>query len=92
MTRKVGPKGQVVLPKKMRDAMGLKPGDEVDFEFDGVAVRVVPSGPPADWRRFRGSMRGSDVWADMAADRALEREHEERLEKLASGRRRGTRR
>jgi AbrB family looped-hinge helix DNA binding protein len=76
-----------VLPKKMRDAMGLKPGDEVDFEFDGVAVRVVAAGPPADWQKWRGSLSG-DVWEAMADDREIERRHEAELEALASGRRR----
>lgn len=32
MTHKVGPKGQVVLPKAMRDRLGIKPGDEVVFD------------------------------------------------------------
>ena len=41
MTHKVGPKGQVVLPKEMRDELGIAPGDEVMFDRgdDQIVVR-----------------------------------------------------
>lgn len=42
MTVRVGAKGQVVIPKAIRDRIGLHPGDEVDFEVrDGGEVVVV---------------------------------------------------
>lgn len=40
MTTRVGPKGQVVIPKPIRDRLGLKPGDRVRVEQEGEAVRV----------------------------------------------------
>lgn len=38
---KVGPKYQVVIPKKVREAAGLKPGDLVEAEFgrEGIVLR-----------------------------------------------------
>ncbi len=43
MTQRVGAKGQVVIPKSIRDELGLRPGVEVEFERDGDAVRVSPA-------------------------------------------------
>lgn len=33
-------KGQVTIPKPIRDELGLLPGTEVEFEVDGNAVRM----------------------------------------------------
>jgi AbrB family looped-hinge helix DNA binding protein len=45
MTYKVGAKGQVVLPKEMRDRLGIRPGDEVVFDDreDEIVVRRARS-------------------------------------------------
>ena len=40
MTHRVGAKGQVVIPKAIRDELGIAPGDEVVFGVDGKDVRV----------------------------------------------------
>jgi AbrB family looped-hinge helix DNA binding protein len=41
MTHKVGPKGQVAIPKHIRDELGISPGDEVVFELRDYAVLVM---------------------------------------------------
>lgn len=40
-TRKVGDGGDVVIPKSMREKLGIEPGDEVEFEESerGVMLR-----------------------------------------------------
>ncbi len=37
-------KGQVTIPKRIRDQLGIRPGDEVNFIMDGerVVVEAVP--------------------------------------------------
>ncbi|HEV2509385.1 AbrB/MazE/SpoVT family DNA-binding domain-containing protein [Bosea sp. NPDC003192] len=36
-------KGQVTIPADIRERAGLLPETEVDFEFDGKVVRIVPA-------------------------------------------------
>ena len=77
MTHRVGPKGQVVIPKGMRDRLGISPGSEVVFTQtpDGVLVR-----PAAGLAALRGMLAGSGLTAelqrtrddDAAIDRARE--------------------
>ena len=71
MTRRVGAKGQVVIPKDLRDALGLQPGVEVTFERDGDAVRVLPAGAAAT-HGLRGRYAASGLAAALLADRARE--------------------
>jgi len=42
LKRRLGPKGQVVIPKKIRDVIGIRPGSEVVFEVRGDEVVVKP--------------------------------------------------
>ena len=83
MTHKVGAKGQVVIPKEIRDQIGIHPGDEVVFEPDGKDVRVrrVADDPEAraqDIRDLRGAWVPSRVGTDdLLTERRAEREREE---------------
>jgi AbrB family looped-hinge helix DNA binding protein len=38
---KVGERGQVTIPKDVRERFGLQPNTEVDFIADGNTVRIV---------------------------------------------------
>nr|WP_232303757.1 AbrB/MazE/SpoVT family DNA-binding domain-containing protein [Pseudofrankia sp. DC12] len=39
--------GRIVLPKSIRDALGLLPGTKVDISPYGAGVRVLPAGRTA---------------------------------------------
>ncbi len=40
---RIGPKGQVVIPKHLRDEFHLAPGDEVVVATDGERVVITPA-------------------------------------------------
>lgn len=45
--RRIGPKGQVVIPKDIRDVLGVEPGSEVVFEVKDEGAIVRPSRSPS---------------------------------------------
>jgi len=57
---KVTSKGQVTIPKPLRDHLGLDPGSSVEFELagDGRVFLVARRPPPkSKFARLRGSAR-----------------------------------
>ncbi len=43
---RVGPKGQVVIPKELRDEFKISPGDEVSFDVKEGTILIYPSLDP----------------------------------------------
>ncbi len=84
MTHKVGVKGQVVIPKAIRDRIGIRPGDEVTFDSDGEEVRIrraedAETTQKDRIRSLRGIWSGGGSGTDaLLAERRRERELEER--------------
>jgi len=57
---KLTSKGQVTIPKRVRDYLGLKPGSTVQFEVKGdgqVLLRTDEQRPPGPADRIRGTAR-----------------------------------
>jgi AbrB family looped-hinge helix DNA binding protein len=57
---KMTTKGQVTIPKRLRDHLGLEPGSSIDFELaaDGrVFFKAVREAPGSRFARLRGSAR-----------------------------------
>jgi looped-hinge helix DNA binding domain, AbrB family len=56
MTHRVGAKGQVVIPKDLRERTGLRPGADVEFELDGQRLSIKAArGRPGLGGRFAQS-------------------------------------
>jgi AbrB family looped-hinge helix DNA binding protein len=81
MTYKVGAKGQVVLPKELRDEFGIRPGDEVVFDKGEHEIVVRKARSRIDVvRSLRGALRDSrlDLVAELEAEHRREIEEDER--------------
>ena len=64
-------KGQVTVPKPIRDKLHLKPGDKIDFMLDeDGGMRVVPV--TASVTQLKGMVREPEFTVDLAEmDRAI---------------------
>jgi AbrB family looped-hinge helix DNA binding protein len=47
MEAKVDSAGRVLIPKKLREAVGLRPGSTVDISWYGAGLQIVPHGRTA---------------------------------------------
>jgi AbrB family looped-hinge helix DNA binding protein len=66
-TVRVSPKFQVVIPKEIREAMGLRPGQRLVVFRHENRIELVPVEP---MRRLRGFARGIDTGVLRDSDRA----------------------
>lgn len=48
--------GRIVVPKPLRDALGLAPGSTVDISLYGAGLQLVPSGRTARLRKVDGTL------------------------------------
>jgi antitoxin PrlF len=71
-------KGQVTIPKKVREALGLVPGSHVEFVIEPNRVVVLRKGiPPEVFDRWEGYLQGK-LLAD-TVDEVMELLRGERL-------------
>ena len=73
---KVTSKLQVTIPKVIAEQYGIEPGDEIDFQPAGPAIRIVP---PKGALAARLTLEERLRLFDEATDRQREREKQMRL-------------
>ena len=60
----VSPKFQVVIPREIREAGGIKPGSRMSvFEVNGV-IQLVPVKAAADYRGFLQGLGSTEIAND----------------------------
>lgn len=62
---KITAKSQTTIPKAVRNALGVKPGDEVGWEIDGDQVTIIKvNTAEAEADPFIGNFSTFTEWAD----------------------------
>jgi AbrB family looped-hinge helix DNA binding protein len=69
MTTRIGAKGQVVIPKALRDRLSLHAGDAVDISLDGESIVITAKRTSLE---LGGRYAGSGMAARLLDDRANE--------------------
>jgi AbrB family looped-hinge helix DNA binding protein len=76
-TVQISPKGQILIPKRIREKYGVKPGGRVHIleERDGIVIRPAPEDPI---EAACGFLEGDfSLTEDLIKERRKELEHEE---------------
>ena len=62
----ISPKFQVVIPRAVRERLGLNPGQKVQVVVIDERIELVPVRP---MRKMRGFLKGIDTRVEREADR-----------------------
>lgn len=56
-TTRVTTKGQITIPKDVRERLGLRPGDEIEFVEDQSGFRVQKQLMDSPFKKYRGYLK-----------------------------------
>ncbi|HLE82813.1 MAG TPA: AbrB/MazE/SpoVT family DNA-binding domain-containing protein [Thermoanaerobaculia bacterium] len=71
----VSSKGQIVLPKRLREDLAIREGDRVELHREGDRIVLEPAlktGSQRSWRSWRGALAGSPALRDHLREHAEE--------------------
>jgi AbrB family looped-hinge helix DNA binding protein len=70
---RLGNRSQLIIPKKLREKLGIGPGKEVILEFHDSAIMVKPR--PDNYTKYMSGL-GKDVWANTEPTEYVRKERE----------------
>jgi AbrB family looped-hinge helix DNA binding protein len=70
----VSSKGQIAIPKAVRDALNLSEGDRLSIELQGQKIILSKE---SGWKKLEGAATGTDLIKAFAAHKKRERERED---------------
>jgi len=79
ITKKVGQKGQLVIPKVVRDFLGIKPGDIIVIEIREKEVLIKPGVDPERFIDDFCSLTQRKLKKKVDLEKLLEEEVEDRF-------------
>ncbi len=66
MKATISPKYQIVIPRKLRESLQLKPGERVEFLQYENRIELIPV---RDIKKMRGYLKGIDTTVERDKDR-----------------------
>jgi AbrB family looped-hinge helix DNA binding protein len=78
VSSKLGERGQVVIPKIMRDSLGLNKNSSIEFELKGATITLTPSREQEmrnfdlAFKKYGGSLRQSFLAKYKSVDEYLD--------------------
>jgi AbrB family looped-hinge helix DNA binding protein len=69
----VSAKGQIAIPKAIREQLGIDEGTRLNLDVNGTTIVLSKS---QDWRQLEGAAAGSDLLRRYEQDKAEERARE----------------
>ena len=54
---KITSKGQITIPKRVRERLGVRPGDEIEFAEENGTVRIQKRVSTSPFRKYRGYLK-----------------------------------
>ncbi len=73
LTAKLGKKSQIVIPKQVRERLGLSEGDELIIEVTGDRI-ILRQRPASYTKKLKGLHK--NMWKGVSADKYVRKERE----------------